>query len=235
MRPLFLALPERRVTHRSEHIGNTSGLLREERKVPWRKCYKMDGRPRFVARTLEGEKMALLCREFEISRKTGYKIFQRYKDCGPEGLTDRSRRPSRQATKLPFQIETLIVQLKREHLSWGAPKIREKLGRGITISRPRRSAPCVQCSIAAAWSNHCRKRRYKARGTALSKMLLPNDLWCADYEGRVHARRSALLFPADHQRLCQPLSLELRGLVHYPGNLAFTVFERMFKGFGAAR
>ena len=42
----------------------------------------MDERLRFVARLLGGEKMAVLCREFDISRKSGYKIFQRYKDCG---------------------------------------------------------------------------------------------------------------------------------------------------------
>src|ERR1700758_4569541 len=89
----------------------------------------VDERLRFVARLLEGEKMATLCREFDVSRKTGYKIFQRYKDCGLEGLTDRSRRPYRQANKLPFQIESLIVQLKAEHPGWGAPKIREKLKR----------------------------------------------------------------------------------------------------------
>ena len=83
----------------------------------------MDERLRFVARLLEGEKMAVLCPEFDISRKTGYKIFERYKDCGLDGLTDRSRRPYRQANKLPFQVETRIVQLKREHPSWGAPKI----------------------------------------------------------------------------------------------------------------
>jgi putative transposase len=77
--------------------------------VPWRECYKMDERLRFVARLLEGEKMAALCREFDISRKTGYKIFHRYKDYGLEGLTDRSRRPYRQANQLPFQIEKLIV------------------------------------------------------------------------------------------------------------------------------
>jgi putative transposase len=53
----------------------------------------MDERLRFVARLLEGEKMAVLCREFDISRKTGYKLLARYKDCGVEGLTDRSRRP----------------------------------------------------------------------------------------------------------------------------------------------
>ena len=64
----------------------------------------MDERLRLVARLLEGEKMATLCREFEVSRKTGYKIFARYKDCGLEGLTDRSRRPYRQANKLPVQI-----------------------------------------------------------------------------------------------------------------------------------
>src|SRR5688572_30862641 len=57
----------------------------------------MDERLRFVARLLEGEKMAVLCREFDISRKTGYKIFARYQDCGLDGLTDRSRRPYRQA------------------------------------------------------------------------------------------------------------------------------------------
>src|SRR4051812_17717007 len=89
----------------------------------------MDERIRFVARLLEGEKMAVLCREFDISRKTGYKIFQRYKDCGAGGLTDRSRRPYRHANQLPLQLETLIVRLKRERPSWGAPKIREMLRR----------------------------------------------------------------------------------------------------------
>jgi putative transposase len=56
--------------------------------------------------------LAPLCREFDVSRKTGYKIFQRYKDCGLEGLTDRSRRPYRQANRLPSLVQTLIVRLK---------------------------------------------------------------------------------------------------------------------------
>jgi hypothetical protein len=42
----------------------------------------MDERLRFVARLLEGEKMTALCAEFGISRKTDYKIYDRYKDCG---------------------------------------------------------------------------------------------------------------------------------------------------------
>ena len=112
----------------------------------------MDERLRFVARLLEGEKMATLCREFEVSRKTGYKIFARYKDCGLEGLTDRSRRPYRQANKLPFQIESLIVQLKREYPGWGAPKIRDKLRRRHNDVQTRPSAPCMPCSTGTDWS-----------------------------------------------------------------------------------
>jgi transposase len=44
---------------------------------------------------LDREKMAVLCRRFGVSRKTGYKILDRYNSCGLEGLTDRSRRPHR--------------------------------------------------------------------------------------------------------------------------------------------
>ena len=53
----------------------------------------MDERVKFIARFLEGEKVAALAREFGISRKTAYKIIERYQDTGLEGLTDRSRRP----------------------------------------------------------------------------------------------------------------------------------------------
>src|SRR5271169_4942194 len=97
--------------------------------MPWRECCKMDERLNFVARLLDGDKMAVLCREFEISRKTGYKIFERYRDCGIERLTDRSRRPYRHARQLPFQIEMAIVATKQEHNIWGALKIRERLHR----------------------------------------------------------------------------------------------------------
>jgi putative transposase len=66
----------------------------------------MDERLKFIARLLDGEKMAGLCREFGISRKTGYKIAGRYNDCGLAALTDRSRRPHRQAPKvLPMSPE----------------------------------------------------------------------------------------------------------------------------------
>lgn len=97
--------------------------------MPWQECNPMDERLKFVAGLLDGEKMAVLCRRFGVSRKTGYKILERYNSCGLEGLTDRSRRPYRHANQLPVQIETLIVRSKQERPHWGAPKIRERLAR----------------------------------------------------------------------------------------------------------
>jgi putative transposase len=200
--------------------------------MPWQECCKMDERLKFVARLLDGEKMAVLCREFDISRKTGYKIFHRYRDVGIEGLTDRSRRPYRQANRLPFQIETLIVALKREHPSWGAPKIREKLRRrydGISL-------PAIS-TVHAVLDRHglvskARQRRYRAEGTGLSTPTAPNDLWCADYKGE---------FMLADKRYCYPLTvtdavsryiLSCEALESNCEAPAFTVFERVFKDFG---
>ena len=104
--------------------------------MPWKECKPMDERLRFVARLLEGEKMARVCREFGISRVTGYKIFSRYKDAGYQGLLDRSRRPYRHANRLPFQLERAIVGLRKEHPSWGAAKIRAKILRSFPMVCP---------------------------------------------------------------------------------------------------
>ena len=98
-------------------------------------------RLRFVARLLDGEGMSEVCRDFGISRKTGYKIFNRYRDQGLEALTDRSRRPVRYANQLPDQVERLIVDLKRDKPHWGARKIRELLVRKLAgdVRLPARS------------------------------------------------------------------------------------------------
>ena len=88
--------------------------------MPWKESSVMEERLRFVARLLDGEGMSEVCREFGISRKTGYKIFSRYKDQGLEALCDRSRRPVRYANQLPQQVEQLIVDLKRGKPHWGA-------------------------------------------------------------------------------------------------------------------
>jgi putative transposase len=192
----------------------------------------MDERLRFVARLLDGEKMSALCRQFDISRKTGYKIFERYKSCGLDGLTDRSRRPYRHANRLPFQIEKLIVQLKREWPSWGAPKIREKLRRSYNEVQ----TPAISTVHAVLFRHglvtHGRKRRYKAKGTALSRPSLPNDLWCADYKGEFMLADRRYCYPLTISDFASRYLISCEALATTQQVYAFTVFERVFTEFG---
>ena len=82
--------------------------------MPWKACKPMDERLKFIARLLDGEKMAGLCREFGVSRKTGYKILSRYNSCGLEGLTDRSRRPYRRHRSFPLPHHRLPSHRHRQ-------------------------------------------------------------------------------------------------------------------------
>jgi putative transposase len=204
--------------------------------MPWKECHTMDERLRFVARLLEGEKMAPLCAEFGISRKTGYKIFDRYKSCGIDALTDRSRRPYRQANRLPAPVEATIVRLKREYPGWGAPKIREKLRQQAI---PAMQLPAISTVHAVLDRYGLVKRRRRRRGvvaaTALSRPDEPNALWCADYKGEFMLRNRRYCYPLTLTDFATRYLLVCEALPSTQASFAFTVFERAFKDFGLPR
>jgi transposase InsO family protein len=167
--------------------------------MPWKECSVTQERLRFVARLLDGEGMSEVCRDFGISRKTGYKIFSRYKDQGLDALTDRSRRPVRYANQLPDPVERLIVDLKRDKPHWGARKIRELLVRKLAgdVRLPAKS------TVHAVLDRHglvkrARMRKNRANGTPLSAGANPNDLWCTDFKGE---------FKLGNGRYCYPLTV----------------------------
>ena len=200
--------------------------------MPWKECHVVDERLRFIARLLDGEKMAGLCTEFGISRKTGYKIYDRYKDCGVEGLTDRSRRPYRHANQLPMAVEKLIVALKREYADWGAPKIRERL---------RKRWPGVRCpaisTVHAVLDRHGlvtprRLRRHRAEGTPLTWPAHPNELWCADYKGEFMLADRRYCYPLTITDFASRYLLRCEALSTTREIYAFSVFEQVFKDFG---
>src|SRR3954463_1173792 len=200
--------------------------------MPWKECHVMDERLRFVARLLEGEKMAPLCAEFGISRKTGYKIFDRYKDCGLTAFTDRSRRPYRQANRLPAPIEATIVRLKREYPGWGAPKIREKL-------RQQTAAPHLPATgtAPAVLDRHGlvkrrRRRHRRDAATFLSRPTDPNALWCADYKGEFMLANRQYCYPLTITDFATRYLLACEALSTTQATFAFAVFERAFKEFG---
>ena len=112
----------------------------------------MDERMRFVIRLKDGESMASLCRELGISRKTGYKIFERYEECGLEGLSDRTRRPFRYANQLPGQVEAAIVTAKRDKPNWAPGRYGSVFCGACHMQLRRRpAAPFMPCWTATVW------------------------------------------------------------------------------------
>ena len=167
--------------------------------MPWRECRKMDERLRFVARLLDGEKMAVLCREFDISRKTGYKIFNRYKDCGVEGLTDRS--PPTLPACPPIALPDRGADPAAQARSTRAGVLRRSARRSAVCTLGiscRPSAPCMRSSIGTVWSSRRPPASLQGRRHQLSRPDSPNDLWCADYKGE---------FMLADKRYCYPLTI----------------------------
>ena len=200
--------------------------------MPWKESCLVDERHRFVNRLIEGDRMAELCREFGISRKTGYKIWERYRKVGLEGLTDRSRRPYRQANKLPSQVESTIVRLRQEKPSWGAPKIREILLRKY----PEVKTPAISTIHAVldrhGLITHTRRRRFKAQGTPLSPGKAPNDLWCADYKGEFMLGNKRYCYPLTITDFASRFLLACEGFETTQEIYAFSAFEQVFREFG---
>lgn len=190
----------------------------------------MDERLRFVAKLLDGESMSDLCREFGISRKTGYKIFNRYKESGLEALSDRCRRPVRYANQLPPQIEALIVSCKREKPHWGARKIRELLVRRLDqdLRIPAKS------TIHAVLHRHdlvkgVGRHRHRATGTPLSAGAAPNDLWCADFKGEFKLGNGRYCYPLTVTDHASRFLLMCEALESTREDTAITAFEQLFR------
>jgi transposase InsO family protein len=197
--------------------------------MPWKERSVMDERLRFVAKLLDGESMTNVCRELGISRKTGYKIFTRYKESGFEALSDRSRRPVRYANQLPPPIESLIVTLKREKPHWGARKIRELLVRRLDqdVRIPAKS------TIHAVLHRHglvkgMGRPRHRSTGTKLSAGAAPNDLWCADFKGEFKLGNGQYCYPLTVTDHASRFLLMCEALESTREATAITAFEQLF-------
>ena len=199
--------------------------------MSWKKCEIMDERIKFVSRLLNGEGMSELCREFNISRKTGYKFYNRYKQEGLEGFYDKSRRPFNSANRIAKQIEQFILDIKEEHSSWGARKIRERLRRNHSnIKLPALST--VHAVLDRNDLVKARKKRYKAQGTNLSIAKEPNDLWCADFKGQFKLKNGKYCYPLTITDNACRFILACESLESNAEETAFPVFERSFKEYG---
>ena len=202
--------------------------------MPWKASSVMEERLRFVARLLEGESMSAACRSFGISRKTGYKIFNRYKEHGLEALCDRSRRPLRYANQLPEPVERMIVRLKQEKPHWGARKIRALLVRRLAgdLRIPANSTVHAVLDRHGLVKRARQRRRNKAKGTRLSQAIAPNDLWCSDFKGEFKLGNGRYCYPLTVTDQASRYLLLCEALDSTKEATAFTAFGRLFQEHG---
>src|SRR4030042_285545 len=179
--------------------------------MSWSVCGLKDTRVEFVMVAGEADaSMSLACREFGISRKTGYKWLRRYNTSGLEGLVDLSRRPRSSPLQLSGDAVVALVKLHEGHDDWGPKKLRARLIR--SNSCPDGKVPSLATVARLArrmgWTEtkgRGRPRPQRALPTApLSAAGCPNRVWTADFKGwwrtRDGQRCEALTIPHLYSR-----------------------------------
>jgi transposase InsO family protein len=156
----------------------------------WKATDVMDQKSEFALRAASGsESLSELCREFGISRKTGYKWKQRFLEQGLPGLQDRSRRPHTNPESLSEDVVCRIVELKRLHPRWGAKKLREVMQR--SWPEPVPSVSSFKRVLEKAGLVRKRPRRAQRETGRLQTPLpaqRPNQVWTIDFKGWWHTR-----------------------------------------------
>jgi transposase InsO family protein len=125
-----------------------------------------------------------LCREFGVSRPTGYRWINRYKEVGPEGLLDLSRKPHGCSHATSEATENVILALRSKHPSWGARKLKARLEK----VQPRVNWPAASTfgnilHRAGLTNPKQKKRRTTPYSEPFSEVTAPNQLWCMDFKG----------------------------------------------------
>jgi len=170
--------------------------------MPWKEVSSMEERTKFVFLAEAGKQsFAQLCRDFGISRKSGYKWLERKRRLGLAGLGELSRRPSGNSRAIGEKVEKLILQLKRRHRSWGAKKLHDLLVGESSIGSP----PCVNTvgNVLKRYglTRPPRRRRpglYKRQSHELTRAQWPNHVWAVDFKG---------WFMLGDKMCCDPLTI----------------------------
>jgi transposase InsO family protein len=153
--------------------------------MPWKESGVMEERLRFIQEwNSESWSMAELCRDFGVTRKTGYKWLERYEAGGMEGLQDESRAPHTHPNAVAEETEERLMAIRERHPFWGARKIR----RILEQEEGAQGVPAVS-TIGSILKSHgltvARKRRPRARPSQepLAHASEANQVWCADFKG----------------------------------------------------
>ena len=159
--------------------------------MPWKDKTVEELRKEFVEAAQDCSNFSSLCREFGITRATGYKWLERYEN--NESLSDRSRRPKITANKTPEAIETRIIEARTVHPGWGAKKIKISLeNKGIEM-------PCVKTvnNILNRYGCISKEEALKHKAFTRFEKERCNEMWQTDFKGEFKMQDGNYCFPLD--------------------------------------
>jgi putative transposase len=168
--------------------------------MPWKVTDVLMERVRFVIEHLQdGRSMTELCQEYGVSRKTGYKWIQRFREEGAEGLSNAPRAPRIHPNATPTKLIGRLVQLRKQHPTWGAKKLLDWLRRHEPkISWPARSTVELILKRHGLVRERTTRRRWTTPSNPLAHATAPNQVWCTDFKG---------WFRVGNGERCDPLTI----------------------------
>ena len=180
--------------------------------------------------------MSELCDLYDISRKTGYKLVERYLKHGPSGLEERSRRPSSSPNHTSEHIVEAIVALRQRHPSWGAKKLLPILEkRHPNWDLPGRSTVCDILSRQGLVPKKRTRRHIGHPGKPSTQILSPNDCWSADFKGQFKTGDGLYCYPLTVTDGFSRYLFACQGLRSTSVAESKPVFTRIFKDYGLPR
>lgn len=167
--------------------------------MPWKNTTTMEQKIEFICEWRTNKyTITELCKAFEISRPTAYKLIDRYEKQGIEGLRERDKKPINHPNRTPEYVEQNILSLKERHSKWGAKKIHRLLFNHCSSD----DIPSV-VTVHNILSKHgmvCPQKRLR-RVKPVFPIFDPkncNEVWSADYKGK---------FLMGNRKYCHPLTI----------------------------
>jgi len=219
-------------------MGGRAFAKTAPRGMPWEARAIVTIRKEFVLRALSKElPFNELCRQYGISRKTGYKYLKRFKQTGVGGLADQSRRPLSSPLEITAEMSLAVIQQRQAHPSWGPRKLHKLLTRmhGDKAPAPRTIARLLE---RAGLKRLRRKRR--ATPTVIVKrpdpvVEKPNDLWTIDFKGWWRAGDGARCEPLTIRDAFSRFLLDVRLLPSTDGEAVRPVLDQLFAKYGVPK
>jgi len=203
--------------------------------MPWKETCLMDEKIKFIAMVKSDiYSFALTCRQFDISRKTGYELLARYEAEGEMALVARSRAPHSHPNAISEALARKLLDIKATHVRFGPRKARDYL-----VNLGYRGAVPAASTIGELYKRHGLVRpraKRRARSAPSSEPLrhasAPNIVWSADFKGHFRMRNGRWCYPLTLSDNASRYLLVCQGLAHPTAAAVWPHFERAFRHYG---